>query len=141
MKPHKARVLSMQALFQREFNERTVEELSCFDWIDYRPAQAEMKMAVAIIEGVLQNFEEIDDIIVHYSLNWDIKRISYVNRAILRISIFQMMQKKYPMKVIIDEAIKLAKDYAEDEAGRFVNGILDAYWSRIKEKEYKNESR
>lgn len=141
MKPHKARILSMQALFQREFNERSLEELSHFDWIDYRPAQAEMKMATAIIEGVLQNFEEINDIIVHYSLNWDIKRISYVNRAILRISIFQMMQKKYPMKVIIDEAIKLAKGYAEDEAGRFVNGILDAYWNRIKEKEYKNESR
>lgn len=133
MNPHKARILAMQALFQQDFHKRPLSELKKFDWIDYSVPAGEAQMAQKIVTGVLDNLEDIDEVIVRYSQNWDMDRISHVNKAILRISIYQMMQKEIPMKVIINEAIKLAKNYAEDEAGGFINGILDAYWNSTRE--------
>lgn len=129
MKPHRARVLAMQALFQLEFQERSPAEIFSFDWIDYQPPLEESKMATEIIRGVLKHKETIDAAIKRHSTNWDIERISRVSRAILRIGMAQLLMHQTPPKVIIDESVKLAKVYAEDDAGKFINGILDAYWN------------
>ena len=128
MKPHRARILAMQALFQAEFQEKQIAELVKFEWIDYEIPESEQNFAIKIISGVKESLKEIDNLITEHSKNWDIERISPVNKSILRVSIYQLlyMKDEIPAKVIIDEAIKLAKEYAEDDSGRFINGILDA---------------
>ena len=128
MKPHRARILAMQALFQAEFQEKQTAELVKFEWIDYEVPESEQNFARKIISGVKESLKEIDNLITEHSKNWDIERISPVNKSILRVSIYQLlyMKDEIPAKVIIDEAIKLAKEYAEDDSGRFINGILDA---------------
>lgn len=128
MKPHRARILAMQALFQAEFQEKQTAELVKFEWIDYEIPESEQNFARKIISGVKESLKEIDNLITEHSKNWDIERISPVNKSILRVSIYQLlyMKDEIPAKVIIDEAIKLAKEYAEDDSGRFINGILDA---------------
>ena len=127
MKPHRARILAMQALFQAEFQEKQTAELVKFEWIDYEIPESEQNFARKIISGVKESLKEIDNLITEHSKNWDIERISPVNKSILRVSIYQLlyMKDEIPAKVIIDEAIKLAKEYAEDDSGRFINGILD----------------
>lgn len=135
MKPHRARIAAMQALYQDQLLERPVDEYSDFLWIDYQLPADEQKFALDIIKGVKDNQESIDTIIKDFSQNWDIGRLSYVCRSILRMSLFQL---KYQAdeglaKVIIDEAIKIAREYDESDSTRFINGLLDAYLKTLKD--------
>jgi len=129
MKPHRARILAMQAIYQAEFNNRAIDSLLAFDWIDYTLPQEERDFATQLIKGVAKNSENIDRLITKYSKNWDIKRISPVTRSIIRLSIYQLIHyNDIPFKVVINEALKLCQKYAEDDSGRFINGVLDAFY-------------
>lgn len=129
MKPHRARVAAMQALYQDQFIEREWSEYGDFLWIDYQLPESEQKFALDIIKGVKENIELIDTQIKELSQNWDFSRLSYVCKAILRSSFFQLkfQQSEIPAKVIIDEAIKIAREFDESDSTRFINGILDAF--------------
>ena len=129
MKPHRARVAAMQALYQDQFIERDWSEYGDFLWIDYQLPVSEQKFALDIIKGVKENIELIDTQIKELSQNWDFSRLSYVCKAILRSSFFQLkfQQSEIPAKVIIDEAIKIAREFDESDSTRFINGILDAF--------------
>ena len=128
MKAHRARILAMQALFQLEFQKRDQKSLFSFDWIDYKVPRDEMDFAVKLVKGVVENSEHIDKVIEKHLINWEFSRVSPVNRSILRLSIYQILYlaEEIPMKVLIDEAIKLALKYSEADSSRFINGILDA---------------
>ena len=129
MKPHRARVAAMQALYQDQFIERDWSEYGEFLWIDYQLPESEQKFALDIIKGVKENIELIDTQIKELSENWDFSRLSYVCKAILRSSFFQLkfQESETPAKVIIDEAIKIAREFDESDSTRFINGILDAF--------------
>lgn len=128
MKKHRARILAMQAVFQSEFHTSSDEDLTSFNWIDYPVPEPEAELARKLILGVKENLESIDNIIREFSVNWDFSRITPVSRAILRLSIYQLrFQSQQPeVALIIDEALRLAREYAEDDAGRFINGVLDS---------------
>lgn len=136
MKYHRVRILAMQALFQREFHSVNSEEIGNFLWIDYDLPPDERDLAMTIIAGALNNQTHIDEIINSLSKNWNLDRISPVNRSILRISIFQLenMKQEFPPKVVIDEAIKLSIEYAEEDSSRFINGLLDSYYQELQAK-------
>ncbi len=128
MKPHRARVLAMQAIFQLEFQSRDLEDILRFDWIDYQIPDDEAQFAGKLIKGVVKHSDIINKVIAQYSENWKMERISAVNKSILRVAIYQMkfMPKEIPPRVAIDEAIRLSKKYGESDSSRFINGILDA---------------
>ncbi len=133
MKPHRARILAMQALFQSDFQQRGIDDLGKFDWIDFQVPEDEKKFALKIIGLTYEHLNEIDEKIKHFSRNWDFDRISVVNKSILRISMAQLLYlaDEIPPKVVIDEAIRLAKEYAEDDASRFINGVLDGCYKSL----------
>lgn len=79
------------------------------------------------VNGVCKNIEEIDEHISKLSKEWDIKRISKISLAILRLSIFEIKYTDIPKGASINEAVDLAKEYDSDEAGSFVNGILGSF--------------
>ena len=60
------------------------------------------------------------------SLHWDLRRMAMVDRNILRLAIWELAEKKAPPKVIITEAVRLAKEFSTQESPRFINGVLDA---------------
>ena len=130
MKPHRARIFAMQAIYLKEFHEKSIEEIRNFEWVDYKVPQDEQKFAIDIIEGVDEFKEKIDNKIKEHSKNWDFDRISLVSRSILKISIFQIMHMRdlISAEIVIDEAIRIAKEYAEEDASRFINGILDSVY-------------
>ncbi|MFW6287134.1 MAG: transcription antitermination factor NusB [bacterium] len=76
-----------------------------------------------IIRGVLENYIEYDQLINKTAIDWDIKRMAYVDRNILRISLFEM-NNEIPIGVVINEAVELAKEYADEKSAKFINGIL-----------------
>jgi N utilization substance protein B len=83
--------------------------------------------AWTLVEGVFDNFAHIDDIITRHSQHWKLNRIAKVELTILRLSLFEMLFcSDIPLKVAMNEAIELAKDFGDDNSKTFVNGILDA---------------
>ena len=76
--------------------------------------------------GTVDNLEDIDRTISAASLKWDIKRMAAVDRNLLRLASYELMfQKDTPARVVLNEAIEMAKSFGGDESGGFINGILD----------------
>jgi N utilization substance protein B len=80
--------------------------------------------AKEIVEGVIDNHAEIDDLLETYSEGWSIERMPNVDRAILRVGIWEIVYSDTPNAVVVNEAVDLAKEYSTDESGGFINGLL-----------------
>ena len=79
-----------------------------------------------LLEGVTRELKDLDSCIVGASEHWKLSRITYVDKNILRVAIFEMLHSsEVPPKVAIDEALELAKKFGSEDSKDFVNGILD----------------
>ena len=84
------------------------------------------KYAMKLVRGVLECKDELDELISGAAINWKISRMGSIDRAILRIALYEMLKvDKVKAATAIDEAVELAKAYGQGESPRFVNGILD----------------
>ena len=85
-----------------------------------------------IKSGTKEHSEEINDLITtNLKQNWSLKRISKINLSLIKLAIYEMVYKKLPYKIAINEVVELAKKYADESAPVFINGILA---SVVKEK-------
>lgn len=122
---HNARRLALTSIFCWLFTEpdqgaclRLSEDLLDCDTFDE-------KLTDEIVAGVKKHNEELDQIIKDAAPEWPIEKISKVDLVILRIAIYEILySKKVPDKVAIDEAVELAKEFGNDTASKFVNGVL-----------------
>lgn len=81
--------------------------------------------AIKIADAFQKNHDEIDNMIKNYSTGWDFDRLVKMDKDILRIAISELLfVKEAPMKVIVDEALELAKKYSTDDSAAFINGVL-----------------
>lgn len=82
--------------------------------------------AEEIVRGTIEKSAEIDAMVESYSDNWKVKRMPLVDRNILRLAVYELLYcPDTPFKVVIDEAIELAKRFGSDKAAPFINGVLD----------------
>jgi len=98
-------------------------EIAEFTTLD---SQNEVKeYAINIAEFFQKHHEDVDSIIKKYARNWDIDRLVKMDKDILRIAIVELLYiKEAPMKVVVDEALELAKKYSTDDSNSFINGVL-----------------
>ena len=88
--------------------------------------------AEALIQGVLDNMEMIDELVSQCSTNWKITRMAIVDRNILRMAAYELQHlKDIPPRVSLNEAVELAKKYGTKDSSAFVNGILDRIASMV----------
>lgn len=89
-------------------------------------SQQEVKdYAIKIVHAFIENKKNVDELIKNYSKGWDFDRLVKMDKDILRIAISELLYiKETPMKVVVDEALELAKKYSTDDSASFVNGIL-----------------
>ncbi len=88
-------------------------------------AETQSKYLNDVVGGVVVHEKEIDELIQKYSIGWNIKRISRIARAILRVATFEILYyEDVPASVAINEAVELTKRYDTKETAAFVNGIL-----------------
>lgn len=79
-----------------------------------------------LFEGVVGQMSQIDEKISKYAANWQLERMAFVDRNIMRLGCYELLfRQDIPPKVAINEAVELAKKYSGLESGKFVNAILD----------------
>ena len=90
------------------------------------PDEKTLAFARSILDGTLSQLEAIDERIRAHAQNWEIGRMAAVDRSILRMASFELINSpETPISVIIDEALEIAKKYSSEDSSRFINGILD----------------
>jgi N utilization substance protein B len=117
----------MQMLFQWDMSQQEFGKLETKFWKGAKAAEQTRIFANQLFEGAAHAAGELDELIAKHAENWRLERISSIDRAILRLALHEMRATDTPPKVVINEAVELAKKFSSEEAGGFVNGILDAY--------------
>ena len=120
-----AREAVIQTLYAQEMgNDKAIEQ---FEEIlkDKKVKGAKAEFAKNLLKGILQNIDKIDEIIKNHLIGWDFERLDKVDKQILRVGIYEILYSNTPYQIAIDEAVKIAKNFAEDKAKSFINGILD----------------
>ncbi len=123
----KGREIAMQALYGDDYDEQRV-----FDTLEQIGEDEQLAtnnsiylFAKELVSGVLGNLEQIDRIIITKSKNWEFSRISPVDKALLRVGIFEILHTNVPRAVVINEALEIAKVFSSTSSGKFINGILN----------------
>jgi transcription antitermination protein NusB len=127
-KRREGREAAVQLLFHWDMNVRQpLEEADLNGFWQLRTAnQATKEFATRVATGVIGEQGAIDEKISRYTANYELKRISAVDRNILRVAIYEMLFcNDVPPIVAINEAIDIAKKFGTEESGKFVNGVLD----------------
>jgi transcription antitermination protein NusB len=127
-KRRESREVALQLLYHWDLNLQaslTEEALARF-W-QLRSATGSIRtFATQLAQGVIARQDVVDEKISRYTANYELKRISAVDRNILRLAIYEMLfSDDVPPVVAINEAIDIAKKFGTQESGKFVNGVLD----------------
>lgn len=132
MSRRKSRIIAFQALYSWNVSHVPTEELLTFSWLkkdsEFTPNELEEQtFASFIISGTIDHLDEIDNLISsHLSSSWTMERINKVSLAILRTSTYEIkFQAGSNPKIVIDEAVNIAKEYGSDDSYKFINAILD----------------
>ncbi|NPA87172.1 transcription antitermination factor NusB [Caminibacter pacificus] len=86
-----------------------------------------------LLNGVIEHLEEIDKTIKDHLIDWDFNRLDKVDKQILRVGTYELLYTDTPFQIVIDEAVKIAKNFSEDKAKSFINGILDKIAKEVRE--------
>ncbi len=122
----KAREIVLQFLYQQDLRKDDwLSNISDFEALNESEDDV-ANFAVSLMKGTLENIATLDDLISKSAQNWQLKRMSMVDRNVMRMAAYELIyEPDIPAKVSINEAINLAKKYSDEESGKFVNGILD----------------
>ena len=134
---HRAREAAVQMLYQWEIGRASMIEVRQTFWLHEQPGLEELtgdqrQFAEALANGVVAEVGSIDPIISEAAANWRLERMNVMDRLILRLAVYEFLHEPAtPGKVVINEALELARTFSNDDAVRFVNGILDAIRKKL----------
>lgn len=122
---HKARHFAMQAIYQWQMTGQSASEIER-QFLEDQPLKGtDLDYMHALLVGVIANYEMLDETFEPY-LSRPIDELDKVDKAILRLATFELsFRQEIPYRVVINEAIILAKEFAEQDSHKFVNGVLD----------------
>ncbi len=123
----KSRELALQFLYELDLHgdDGTSPRLAEF-WTRH-PADPDVRtFTEELVRGTRENQRKIDDLITQFTEHWSLDRMAVVDRNILRQAIYELLwEPDVPPKVVINEALEVAKKFSTQESSRFINGILD----------------
>ncbi|MDR1143981.1 MAG: transcription antitermination factor NusB [Spirochaetaceae bacterium] len=129
----KGRILAFQSLYAWDVadaadKERDLADLVTFPWLedDKRALLGEAaEFSRLLVAGAVENIAAVDAMIRSHLAHWDFSRLTLVDRALLRLSVYELMFQDLPPSVVIDEAIDISREYGTTDSYRFINGVLD----------------
>ena len=128
MKPsprRKARELAVQAVYSWQISQNSVNDIEVNFITDNSKRRFDIEYFQQLLRGVTSNVSELD-LAISPHVDRPIDDIDHVEKAILRVAVFELSDcQDVPYRVVINEAIELAKSFAADDSHKFVNGVLD----------------
>ena len=123
---HKAREYALQMLFQWEIGRQEAARIEDGFWRIARADKTTRAFADALFEGAVAGAEQLDALVGAHAENWRLERMAVIDRVILRLAAYELRAGKTPPKVVLNEALELAKTFSSEDACAFINGVLDA---------------
>jgi N utilization substance protein B len=121
----KARAIALQVLYEFDSVGHDAERALANLLADAGLSDDNAAFARGLVNGVIQNKEQIDQHIRKFAPVWPLEQIPIIDRNILRLAIFEiLLDNSVPVKVAINEAVELAKKFGSDNSSKFVNGVL-----------------
>jgi N utilization substance protein B len=121
----KARIAALQALYELDCTKHKVKEALARLRAEETLTQETLSFSEELVKGVLQHKSELDALIKKFAPAFPVEQMPIVDRNILRLAIFEILfNDKTPLKVVINEAIELAKEFGSDSSPRLINGVL-----------------
>lgn len=136
---HLSRSVAMQSLYEWDFKGRPMDklpEIIEYNIKEFAPGLEDTAFIHDLVNGVISKIPQIDKIIEKAAPQWPIDQIAMVDRAVLRLGLYELLFGKYdevPPKVAINESIELAKGFGGEASGKFVNGVLGTVYREIGE--------
>jgi transcription antitermination protein NusB len=124
----KSREFAMQMIFQWDMSQQNPIKLEATFWKSAKAADSTRLFANRLLEGTTKELAVLDELITRLAENWKFERLSAIDRAILRLGIYELRFTDTPHKVVMNECVELAKKFSSEDAASFVNGILDAVY-------------
>lgn len=128
---HLGRIVALQTLYELDFRIEVLEKnLDKSEVLErniarYSEVMQDKDFVTELVYGVLEDFQELDDFIQPLAPEWPLSQIARIDRVILRMGVWEMKNSEaVPIKVIINEAVELAKGFGADNSSKFVNGVL-----------------
>jgi len=123
----------MQGLYQLDVQGHDLLEHLAEFFIENDPDDFVRKLASDWTKGTWENLAQCDELIVASTIKWEFSRLSPVDKSILRLAVYQLkFCPNIPPRVVINEAIELAKKFSTAQSSAFVNGVLDAVLKKLK---------
>ncbi len=128
---HLGRIVALQTLYEYDFridcNDTTpsIDEILDRNLERYSETIDDKEFISAIVSGVMRNQDNLDEILQPLAPEWPLSQIARIDRAILRIGLYELeFENDVPPKVVINEAVELAKSFGSDNSSKFINGVL-----------------
>ena len=122
----KARECALQMLYQWDMAQAQPIHIESMFWKATRGNSEQRFLANKLFEGAAADAPVTDELIARHAENWRFERLAAIDRNILRLSVHELRRGETPERVVINEALELAKKYSEPDAVGFINGVLDA---------------
>lgn len=126
------REVALQLLYQWDVRRQPLAQLfGSFAWYDSSSPASEA-FARELVQDVVRDVDRIDRLIAEHSKNWRMSRMALVDRNVIRIAVCELVSGETPTKVIINEALEVAKRFSSPDSTDFINGVLDAIHLSLK---------
>jgi N utilization substance protein B len=125
--PRKARETTLRLLFGWEMTKDAPDRVLQIYWQHAKAPEAVRAAADALFNAVVQRVGEIDRLIQEHTEHWRLERLSAVDRNIMRLAVGELFTRpSLSPKIVISEALEIARRYSTDDSAHFINGVLDA---------------
>lgn len=121
----------MKLLYQMDINDDYSDEALDFYFENSDLKEDEIEFIREHILGMIDKFDEIDEIIKSNLEGWSLERISNIDRQILRIAVYELYFTSTASNIVINEAVEIAREYSSNEAPKFINGILGTIFRKF----------
>ena len=132
----RSREMAIKVLYQADMAQGNIAEALGVFCEHFEAPEDIRAFATELVTGVNKHQAEIDGLIKQFSEHWRLERMPTVDRNILRLGVFELLQREdIPAKGSINEAVDLGKKFGSEDSGAFINGILDRIRLHMEEKD------
>ena len=134
---HLGRIIALQSLYEYEFRAKAgdataeIESIIAKNIEPYSKALGDTEFVFSIGRGVVKNQDKLDRELQPLAPEWPLDTIAAIDRSILRIGLYELETRVVPPKVVINEAVELAKAFGSDNSSKFINGVLGTAYKQL----------